>query len=371
MNRIGQWWMATGLVAAAAGCVGGQEPQAHQALLLLDAEARAAGFVVVGTEIEGQALPIAVTTDQDVTLAGPEGSQPLTLAEGEIVLVRGAEGRIERHVVGEDVDPDRLLLRAPADAATEVADALGAEVRVRDDGLVEIAAPGVLAASADAPSFDPIVEAQVVELVAAPVRQTVRPVRRPAPRPAPEAATAVTRALPAVAVATPAATFEEPLVLSAHDADYMDLPAAASCEDPVAGTWIARRYFADQNDWYFFTMKIAHARGSRSALKGEIRAHSWTGGPADTNTAQACQLGGEQWVVGMPATGRVHDGRVEFGGTNWSVAEHTCGWAPGPGEYNLDQFSGAIAPDGEATWQNDDGGRMRAEPFEFRRISCS
>lgn len=359
-----RWWIATGLVAAAAGCVGGEEPPAQRALLLLDQEAREAGFVVVGAEVEGQALPIAVATDAPVTLAGPDGSIQIDVAEGEIVLVRGADAVLERRVLGEEVDPDRIVLNAPSAIVDEVADGLGAEVREREDGLVEVSAPGVLAASADAPRFAEIVEASVVELVGhatcttTTTSQTSRALGR------------VPAAVTETAIAAPIASFEEPLILSAHDADYMDLPAAASCEDSVAGTWVARRYFPDAHDWYFFTMKIDHARGAKGTLRGEMLAHSWSGGPADVNTAQACQVGGVQWVVRMPARGRVHDGRIEFGGTEWSVAESTCGWAPGEGMYNLDQFSGSVAPDGEATWQNDDGGRMVAEPFEFRRISC-
>lgn len=368
MKTSRRWWMATVLVASAAGCVGGEEPQAHRALLLLDQQAREAGFVIVGDGLDARALPVAVSPDQGVvTIAGPDGTRQVEVAPGEIVLVTGAEGRIEHHVLGEDVDPDRLVLAAPAEVVTEVADGLGAEVLERPDGRVELAAPGVLAASADAPVLPEILEASIVVLQARTVRQAARPI----------ASTSVRRAAPALApvpdavVATPAATlYEEPLVLSAHDADYMDLPAAASCEDSVAGTWIARRYFADANDWYFFTMKIDHARGRGGALEGQILAHSWTGGPADTNTAQACQIGGQQWVVQMPATGSVRNGRIEFGGTEWKVAESTCGWAPGPGQYNLDRFSGAVSAAGEATWQNDDGGRMVAEPFEFRRISC-
>jgi hypothetical protein len=353
--------MATGLVvAAAAGCVGEEEPQAHRALLLLDQEAREAGFVVVGESMESRALPIAVSIDEPVTLAGPQGSQQIEVGPDEIILVRGATGEVEHHVLGEDVDPDRLVLAAPAEIVAEVADGLGAEVQERADGRVEIVAPGVLAASAGAPALTEILEASVVEL-AARTGPIARPsVRRPVARIAPVSE-------PALAEPPVITLYEEPLVLSAHDADFMDLPPVASCEDSVEGTWIARRYFPGENDWYFFTMKID--RKGR-ALKGQILAHSWTGGPSDTNTAQACEIGGEQWVVQMPATGRVRDGRIEFGGTEWSVAEHTCGWAPGPGQYNLDRFSGSVAADGEATWQNDDGGRMTAEPFEFRRISC-
>lgn len=365
MRTIGRWWKATGLVVAAAGCVGGEEPQAHQALLLLDQEAREAGFVVVGESVQSQALPIAVSVDEPVTLAGPEGAQQIEVSPGEILLVRGAGGAIERRVVGEDVDPDRLVLAAPAEIVAEVADGLGAEVQERDDGRVVIVAPGVLSASAGAPVLSEILEASVVELTTPAVRGATRSIARPSVRRAP---TPVAPVAPVAAPVPEVTLYEEPLVLSAHDADYMDLPAAASCEDSVEGTWIARRYFPGQNDWYFFTMKIDRRRGD--ALQGQILAHSWRGGPSDTNTAQACGIGGEQWVVAMPAKGRVRDGRIEFGGTDWNVAEHTCGWAPGPGEYNLDRFSGAVSAEGEATWQNDDGGRMVGEPFEFRRISC-
>lgn len=363
MKTSGAWWMAIVWVAAAAGCVGGEEPQAHRALLLLDQEARDAGFVVLGQEMEARALPMAVSVDEPVMLAGPDGAEPLDVAEGEIVLVRGAQGTVEHHVLGEDVDPDRLVVRAPADAVAEIADSVGAEVVERSDGTVELAAPGVLALSADAPALPEILESSVVVLAAHAPHALVRAAT---PRLATPAARAVASA--PVAAMPAAAQFEEPVYLSVHDVDYMDLPAAVSCDDAVEGTWIARRYFPDMNDWYFFTMKID--QGRRGALQGTILAHSWRGGPSDNNSAQACAASGEEWVVGMPATGRVHDGRIEFGGTSWGVNESTCGWAPGPGQYNLDQFSGSIAPNGEATWNNDDGGRMVAEPFEFRRISC-
>lgn len=367
--RMGtRWfWVASGLVGVAS-CVGGDAtPEQHQALLVLDREAREAGITVDGIDGAASALPVAVSTDAPVTLVGDFGTHELDVADGEVVLVRGAAAAIERHVAGDDVDPDRIVIEAPEDVVADVADALGAAATVREDGLVEIEAPNVLWDAAATPSHPGVVETTLVEREARTVRAAA-----PTPRPRAPWAQAVRPAQPIAPVVAESVAMTVLRAPTATELAYRDLPPAVTCEDSVAGTWIARRHFADQQDWYFFTMKIDRGRAARGGetLRGEILAHSWNGGSNDVNTAQACAVGGQQWVVRMPATGRVHDGRLEFGGTSWSVAEHTCGWAPGEGEYNLDRFSGPVAATGETTWSNDDGGRMIDEPFEFRRISC-
>lgn len=368
MKRFESWWMAIGLIVSGAGCVGGEEVSSQRALLLLDQEARAAGYVVLGTEVEDRALPIAVSPDEPVSLAGPNGTRQLEVAPGEILLVQGRDGETTRRLLGEEIDPDRLVLDAPADIVAEVADGLGAEVIERGDGRIEIAAPGLLSASADSPAFIEIVEAAVVDAQPRETRGTSRVVARPVTRRATAPVAPVAGG--AIAGATPAAALDVRPALMTVNPEYADLPAPVSCDDPVAGTWIARRHFANANDWYFFTMHVQRKVGSTTALTGEILAHSWTGGPDLRNSAQACGLGGEEWVVRMPATGSIRDGRITLNGTDWSVAENSCGWAPGEGQYNIDNFSGAVTGTGEATWSNDDGGRMRGEPFEFRRISC-
>jgi hypothetical protein len=133
-------------------------------------------------------------------------------------------------------------------------------------------------------------------------------------------------------------------------------------------------------DWYMFTLKIKRKEPKSSELVGEIQAHSWDSGP-DEPQPPPCRPYLDHWKVLMPARGRLETTparahkaerhKVFFGGTSWSVEARLCGRAPGPGQYNLDNFSGIIDPERQEFQSvNNDGGRSVNEPTVFRRIGC-
>ncbi|MEM9190684.1 MAG: hypothetical protein AAGF12_15975 [Myxococcota bacterium] len=149
------------------------------------------------------------------------------------------------------------------------------------------------------------------------------------------------------------------------------LPPPAECTDPVAGVWKSHQHDPTWGDWYIFTLNIQRVAGDDHALTGTIQAHSWSGGP-DDEEPPACRPGLSHWTVMMTATGTHQDDhRIHFGGTSWSPENAFCGAAPGPGQYNLDQFNGQIDPAlQEFQSVNNDGGRAVNVPTVFRRVSC-
>ncbi len=150
------------------------------------------------------------------------------------------------------------------------------------------------------------------------------------------------------------------------------LPPPAHCEDPVAGIWKSHAFHPAFDAWYIFTLTIRHkAGGQPGELEGSIQAHAWRGAPQDQEPPQ-CSMGLDHWTIQMTAVGSHQpDGHIMFGGTSWRPENVYCGRGPGPGEYNLDQFSGVIDPAiQEFQSVNNDGGAAVNEPTVFRRISC-
>ena len=150
------------------------------------------------------------------------------------------------------------------------------------------------------------------------------------------------------------------------------LPPAAHCDDPVEGVWKSHKYDPRFGDWYMFTLTIRRVAERPNSLTGTIHSHSWSGTPQEEEPPP-CRSGMFHWTVIMTAEGTVSsDGRdIAFGGTSWRPEQAICGRAPGPGEYNLDRFSGTIDPDiQEFQSVNNDGGRSVNDPMVFRRISC-
>jgi hypothetical protein len=148
------------------------------------------------------------------------------------------------------------------------------------------------------------------------------------------------------------------------------LPPPATCRDGVEGVWQSHTYNPVYRDWYMFTLRIRRKEPGSRELVGEIVSHSWNGVP-DQPEPPPCRPGLDHWVVHMPAVGTIDGQFVRFGGTSWSVKERLCGMAPGPGMYNLDQFSGTIDPElQEFQSVNNDGGRSVNEPTVFRRVGC-
>lgn len=148
------------------------------------------------------------------------------------------------------------------------------------------------------------------------------------------------------------------------------LPPPATCQDPVEGVWLSHSWYPQQ-EWYMFTLRVRRASAGSRDLVGEIESHAWNGTTQEVEPP-ACRSGLDHWVIFMPARGHLdEDGTIHFGGTSWRVKDTFCGYAPGLGSYNLDQFSGKIDADlQEFQSVNNDGGEAVNEPTVFRRVGC-
>ncbi len=147
------------------------------------------------------------------------------------------------------------------------------------------------------------------------------------------------------------------------------LPAATTCEDPIAGVWRALKYsptFGGQ--WVRFTLRI---RREGDALTGTIRSRIWRGTPSD-RTPPACRVGQTDTTHAMVATGRATGTAITFGAsTHRLVADHCPQLFGGVNDYAPDHFSGTIDPlRQEFQSVNNDGAYDVDEPYVFRRIGC-
>ena len=143
------------------------------------------------------------------------------------------------------------------------------------------------------------------------------------------------------------------------------LSAAAECDDPVQGVWVASFYDASRLSWYVFTLNM---RRNGDVLNGSISSHFWEGFSRQTSPPP-CELGGMENYVSMTGVGRVSGSHVYFGGMNWHLSRRVCG--SGMIGYSDDNFSGTIDPQRhEFQSLANDGGDMVNQPAVFRRTAC-
>ena len=143
----------------AAGCSGASGTQ--NGYLLLDQAARQAGIRVEAAGYSGTPLlPLALRTDERVTLAGAAGRLPIDLRAGTLAWVRGAEAAID----WAPVDAETLIVEAPDAAAHELANLLAAESGVREDGRWRLHAPELLERATFLAPPDGIVDVQPATL---------------------------------------------------------------------------------------------------------------------------------------------------------------------------------------------------------------
>lgn len=335
------------------GCQGAPTSEGKSGYLLVDRDARNAGFAV---EIAGEkiapVLPMQLTSDDEATLVGPTGRMALSGDADELLWVRGAAGKIESLAVGDEIADDELKIEGSEDAANQLAQQLAADIEASGEATWKIHVADALRVAAAASAPDGLVGALPSEK-AAPVEE--------------EEAAARARiegrgvGLHGLGRGMDPTRFSSKLIDRVLD-DY-GLPPAVTCEDPVAGTWMTQDYDDRYGDWYIFTM---HVQRKGTDLVGDIEAHSWDGSTSDTKPP-SCD-GRSHWTVGMSARGSLlADGSMHFGGTSWHTDKLLCG--AGPWGYNLDHFTGTL--DGSHfSSVNNDGGRMIDRASPFRRISC-
>lgn len=146
------------------------------------------------------------------------------------------------------------------------------------------------------------------------------------------------------------------------------LPPAAECDDTVQGTWKSHAFNPMWQEWNLFTLTVHRRSPGSDELEGTITNLAWFGPPTEENRGP-CE-GRLQYLVSMPAQGRIDGNRIEFGGREpWKLEEVFC--ASFDGGYNLDQFAGTIDPDLlEFQSVNNDGGRFVNVQTVFRRVAC-
>lgn len=148
------------------------------------------------------------------------------------------------------------------------------------------------------------------------------------------------------------------------------LPAATTCEDPVAGVWRALKYspqFGGQ--WVRFTLLIH--RDANGDLTGSIRSRIWSGTPSDRSPPE-CAVGQLDTTHAMVARGRVVGEQLSFGSRSYRLVTDHCpqlfatsnGYAP-------DNFSGTVdSMRQEFQSVNNDGAYDINTPYVFRRVGC-
>lgn len=146
------------------------------------------------------------------------------------------------------------------------------------------------------------------------------------------------------------------------------LPRAATCKDPVAGTWEAHKYNPHLGGlWVHFTLSVH--RGAAGALSGPILSHTWSGSPLDSIPPE-CRAGAVNMTVSMNATGTDGgNGRITFGSTRYAVVRVDCTGVET--NYAPDHFSGTIDPQRQEFQSvNNDGLNDINAPYVFRRTGC-
>jgi hypothetical protein len=337
-----------GCAGAAGGDSEGADGQAAEPLVMLDKDARAAGFALITPEGRvSSATPVAL--DGDVVLVGPGQRIPLSGAPGELLTVRGAHGALVSRAIGSEVDTSRVVVDGDEASVRALAHTLG-DAKITGEGPFTLAAPDLVA-----------------KLVHASIAASIRSIEAVAVTGADAAARgAAVASAPAVAAATGA--------FSAADARFAQFGAlgasSPTCEDPALGTWVSTpKYYPQYDDWYVFTMRVGEGADD-GQLAGTIDARTWSG---DGTLTEPPECGGEELnlQVSMPARGqRTADGGFSFSGASWALHPSSCtGLSPRYTGYNPDKFSGRI--DGGALRSvNNDGGRSVNDPVGFERVSC-
>lgn len=143
------------------------------------------------------------------------------------------------------------------------------------------------------------------------------------------------------------------------------LGAAATCTDPVAGTWRASFYDRARSQWYEFTLAIQR---DGSMLAGTITSRFWLGPGSNSRTPSSCRETPLYAVVAMPARGVFGEGRVRFGSSSWTLQHLYCGPSV---SYTPDRFAGTVdAAKNEFQSLVSDGMNLIDQPLLLRRIGC-
>ncbi len=326
-----------GLVGCAvSGAGAGETGEAAQALVMLDGEARAAGFSLVTDE--GKIAPVTpVAMDGDVTLVGPGQRIPLSGVPGEVLVVTGKRGALVGRALSTEIDADAVRVDGAEPGVRALASSLGA--RVVGQGPWELRAPGIVTRLAHQSSAEGVQSIEVLDVNA----------------PAAQAA---------------AVTLDDARPFSSADARFASFGVlgarAPVCPDPAAGTWTSvPQHFAG---WHVFTLHVEPGAGA-GELTGTVDVHVWSGGASEEPPA-SCDGTELDVRVSMPATGvRGEDGSFRFDGGDWHLDRSSCNAGVAGFGYLPDHFAGAVEGGGLRSL-NHDGSSFDNAPVGFERVSC-
>ncbi len=356
------------LVLASTMCIGcgdatGERDAEGVGYVLLDLEARDAGYALDGFSKNDTRLPLELPAGEVIDLLGPKATQELTVAADELLWVRGDDGVIEYRALDVDVARDVVFVVGDEEAAKLIAKEVGGIYEVEEEDLWRVSASDAFENASQAalpPGLEELLPAVAPELADM--------------KPGDGVASAETRRLLLDAVpAKRLLSFEMADALPIHEL----LSPPVSCDDPVQGIWVSREYYPAHDDWYVFTLEVRRDAEDPSHLLGRIRARTWSGDIAIESPTACDQHPAARWAdpfditVAMEASGTFSDGYASFEGQSWRTASRRCGPQYDWFGYNLDRFSGKVTRDGRwLNGVNNDGGRSVDDPHDFRRISC-
>lgn len=328
-----------GLVGCAGGEVAGEEGAGKPALVMLDGEARAAGFSLVTHE--GKVAPVTpIELEEGAVLVGPGQRIPLSGAPGELLVVTGKHGTLVGRTLATEVDADAVRVDGNEKSVRALASLLGA--RVTGAGPWELRARGIVTALSHQGPVEGVTSMEILDV---------------------KATTA------AVMAAAAAATDARPYSSADPRFASFGLLGARSpvCEDPSLGTWVSIPQHFEH--WHAFTLHVE--RGAHPGeLAGTVDAHVWAGG-AGEEPPDSCSWSELDVRVTMAATGtRAADGGFRFDGGSWSFDRSSCSTGVHSGfGYLPDHFVGGMEG-GALRTVNQDGSRFDNAPVGFSRISC-
>jgi hypothetical protein len=334
-----------GLLGCAAGSSEGAE-EGGPALVMLDADARAAGFSLVTSA--GRLTPVApIELEGDITLVGPGQRIPLSGTPGELLVVTGKRGALVAHTLATEIDGDGVRVDGREKNVRALASALGA--KVTGSGPWELRAPKILMALTRHPAPEGVSLLDAIltgDTTKNPHNNDTDPPSDPGDQ---------------------LGGFRPFTVGDPRFASYGILGASSPvCSDPAVGTWVSvpQRY----DHWHVFTLHVEP--GARpDELTGTVSAHVWSGGLHD-EAPNGCEGNELDVRVSMPATGsRADDGSIRFDAGAWQLDRTSCTGAGAYWGYYPDHFVGLIDGGGIRT-VNNDGTRWTNAPVGFERVSC-
>src|SRR6185437_6953395 len=209
-------WLGVAVVVGSVGLVGcmgapggGAEEGGGPGLVMLDEQAREAGFSLVTPE--GRVTPVApIELEEGTTLVGPGQRIPLVGAPGEVMVVTGKRGALVPRTLSTEIDGDAVRVSGSEQGVRTLAAALDA--KVSGEGPWEVRAPGLFKSLSHLGDIEGVTAIDAIDLNATDVAAAALAAGAPKP-------------------------------FSARDPRYASFSSlganAPACSDPAVGTWVS------------------------------------------------------------------------------------------------------------------------------------